>query len=405
MKEYGLLGRSLSHSLSPQIHSFFGDYSYKLIEKEPEELSALFKSGGYKGFNVTIPYKKAVMPLCARLDESAVTMGSVNTVCFENGEAVGYNTDCYGFCYLLDSNGVEVQGKKVLVLGSGGASATVCTVLKSRGAAVTVISRGGTDNYGNIEKHYDAQCIVNTTPVGMYPNNGESPLSLDCFFALETVIDVIYNPLKTALLAQAERKGAKTVNGLSMLVAQGKRAAELFIGKALPDSLTESTVAAMENDFRNIVLVGMPGCGKSTVGALLAEKLGKPFTDTDTLVETEAGVKIPEIMKKEGVASFRDRESRAVFDVSKKLGMVIATGGGAVLRAENRVALRQNATVVFLTRDIDSLSTDGRPLSGDKDALHAMYAERLPLYRDACHVEITMGETPEQTVASIMEVL
>ncbi len=404
MNRFGLLGRKLSHSLSPQIHSYFGDYGYELIEKEPEELAALFADGEYDGFNVTIPYKKAVIPLCTRLDESAMAMGSVNTVCFENGEAVGYNTDCDGFRYLLDSNGIDVCGKKVIVLGSGGASATVCAVLRERGAAVTVISRSGEDNYGNIEKHHDAHCIVNTTPVGMYPDNGLSPLCLDGFTALEAVVDIIYNPLKTALLLAAEERGIKCANGLSMLVAQGKRAAELFLNKALPHGLTEDTVASMQKSFTDIVLIGMPGCGKSTVGALLAERLGIGFLDTDAMVEAESGREIPQIIANDGIDAFRDMEACAVSAASKKLGVVIATGGGAVLRKENRDALRQNAFVVFLSRDIAALSTKGRPLSKSREALEAMYAERLPLYRGLCHAEIAVGESPEETAERILEV-
>ncbi len=405
MERYGLLGRSLSHSLSPQIHSFFGDYPYDIIEREPAQLEELFANSPYKGFNVTIPYKKTVMPLCTKLDETAVIMGSVNTVCFENGEIVGYNTDCYGFCYLLDSNGIDVCGRKTLVLGSGGASATVCTVLKERGADVTVISRTGEDNYENIANHYDARCIINTTPVGMYPNNMQAPLSLDGFEKLEAVVDIIYNPLKTALLLQAEARGVKHANGLSMLVAQGKRASELFRCTKLSDSVTENTVKNMEAQFSSVVLVGMPGCGKSTVGALLANKLGKTFLDTDALTEEAAGKSIPEIMERDGVEVFRDIEESSVAAASKTLGAVVATGGGVVLRAQNRVALRQNAKVIFLSRDIEALSTKGRPLSKNIEALQAMYAERLPLYRAVSHVEIPVQETPDATVAKIMEVL
>ncbi len=405
MKRFGLLGRKLSHSLSPQIHSHFGDYSYELIEKEPLALDSLFQGCPYDGFNVTIPYKKAVLKYCDFIEPLAEEIGSVNTIRFKDGKCYGYNTDAYGFECLLNSANITVNGKKTLVLGSGGASVTVCAVLKKLGATVTVISRNGENNYGNIEKHYDADCIVNTTPVGMYPENGESPLSLDGFYRLEAVVDIIYNPLKTELLLQAEARGIKIANGLTMLVRQAKRAAEIFTDEAVSEEKAEAAYRAVKSDFTNIVLVGMPSCGKSTVGSLLALKLGRFFSDTDTVVQCIAERTIPEIIEADGVGTFREIEANAVAITGKRYGIIIATGGGAVLREENRKALRQNGRVIFMERDLEELSTKGRPLSKDLDTLKAMYAERKPIYEAVSDCIIKVGATPEETVQSIMEAI
>ncbi len=403
MNRFGLLGRRLSHSLSPQIHSYFGDYSYTLIEKEPEELYELFKSPAYDGFNVTIPYKKEVIKYLDFVDPLAKKIGSVNTVRFINGRSYGYNTDAYGFELLL--KGIETKNKKALVLGSGGASVTVCEVLRERGAAVKVISRSGEDNYENIAKHHDAHIIVNTTPVGMYPETGVAPLSPDGFEGLEAVVDIVYNPLKTELILQAESRGIKTVNGLAMLVWQAKRAAEYFTGKAVDDTAAEKALCEIENGFTNIVLVGMPGCGKSTVGKLIAERLGRELVDTDTVTEQLAGKAIPEIIATDGVEAFRDIEAKAVATVGKRNGIVIATGGGAVLRPENRNALRQNGKIIFMERALEDLSTKGRPLSRDLDSLRAMYAQRKPIYESVSDIKTAVAATPGETAEGIMEAL
>lgn len=406
MEAFGLLGRHLAHSLSPQIHAHFGNYTYALIEKEPDELPQFFADCTYQGINVTIPYKKAVIPFCTELDETAARMGSVNTIRFTGGKTIGYNTDYYGFYYLLHKNGIAVDQKKVIVLGSGGASLTVCCVLNDLHAKeIICISRSGADNYENLYRHYDAEIIVNTTPVGMYPNNLESPIDLNKFKKCRAVIDIIYNPLRTKLLLDAERLGIFAVNGLAMLAAQGKRAAEIFLQHSIPDTKVEQTVAAMQRDFCNLILIGMPGCGKTTVGKLLAQQLNKPFTDTDAMIVNTAGCTIPEIFAKQGEPAFRTLETQAVLQAAKQLGNVIATGGGAILKEINRSALRQNGQVVFLNRSLNGLATDGRPLSKNQEAIQNMYAQRLPLYRSVCDFEVQVDSDPNITCKRILEAI
>lgn len=406
MERFGLLGGRLGHSLSPQIHGYFGDYPYDLIEKEANELAAFFAAPPYRAINVTIPYKKDVIPFCDELDDVARRIGSVNTIRFDDDAVRGYNTDYYGLRYLLEKNRIPVAGRKVLVLGSGGSAVTArCVLGDLQAKEIVIISRSGENNYENLDRHADAGLIVNTTPVGMFPKNLVSPIDLAQFPVCEAVVDIIYNPLKTRLLLDAEARGLPAVNGLEMLVAQGKRAAEIFFGRALDDALVESTVQSMEREFRNVVLVGMPGCGKSTVGRLLSKSLGKPFLDTDTMVEETAQRAIPAIIAAEGEASFRDREQAAVEEAGKQLGSVIATGGGAVLREQNRLALRQNACVVFLERPIEELATDGRPLSKGGRALEELYEKRLPLYRAVSDHAVAVDRDPEETCRRILEVL
>ena len=402
MERFGLLGRRLGHSLSPQIHAYFGEYPYDLIEKEPDELAALFAAPAYRAINVTIPYKKDVIPFCDELDEVAARIGSVNTIRFDGDAVRGYNTDYAGFRYLLTSNGIAIKGRKVLVLGSGGSAVTACCVLKDMDARdVIVISRSGEHHYGNLDRHADAEVIVNTTPVGMFPQNLAAPLDVGLFPLCEAVVDIIYNPLKTQLILDAEARGIKAVNGLAMLVAQGRRAAEIFFDRAIDDAIVDKTVRDMEARFRNVVLVGMPGCGKSTVGRLLAERLGKRFLDTDAMI----GEPIPALIEREGETAFRDREQTAVEDAGKQLGAVIATGGGAVLREKNRLALRQNAVVVFLERPIEKLETAGRPLSRGGAALGELYAVREPIYCAVADHTVAVDDDAAVTCARILEVL
>ena len=406
MDRFGLLGGRLGHSLSPQIHGYFGDYPYDLVEKEADELAAFFAAPPYRAINVTIPYKKDVIPFCDELDDVARRIGSVNTIRFDGDAVRGYNTDYYGLRYLLEKNRIPVAGRKVLVLGSGGSAVTArCVLGDLQAKEVVIISRSGENNYDNLDRHADAGLIVNTTPVGMFPKNLVSPIDLAQFPACEAVVDIIYNPLKTRLLLDAEARGLPAVNGLEMLVAQGKRAAEIFFGRAFDDALVESTVRSMEREFRNIALVGMPGCGKSTVGRLLSKELGKPFLDTDAMVEETAQRAIPAIIAAEGETAFRDREQAAVEKAGKQLGSVIATGGGAVLREQNCLALRQNACVVFLERPIKELATDGRPLSKGGAALSGLYEKRMPLYRSVADHTVKVDRDPAETCRRILEVL
>ena len=395
---YGLLGETLGHSFSPQIHACLGDYEYKLFEVAPEDLGDFLRSGSFEGLNVTIPYKRAVMPYLAEISENAKAIGSVNTITvLPNGTLRGDNTDYDGFLYLVRRSGIAVNGKKAVVLGTGGASLPVKKVLSDLGAREIIsISRTGENNYQNLEKHFDADLIVNTTPVGMYPNNLQAPLSLDGFSHLSGVLDIVYNPQKTQLILDAEQRGIPAFSGLTMLVAQAKRAAELFLNTNIDDRKNDEIYETLSRQMKNIVLVGMPGCGKSTVGKALAKRLSRPFFDADQEIVKRAGKSIPEIFQTEGEAGFRKIETEVLFDLCRQSGAVIATGGGAVTVPKNHGILRQNSLVVFINRDIAVLPTNGRPLSEQND-LHEMFRQRLPLYRAVCDYEVD-GNSEIQTV-------
>lgn len=401
----GLLGRKLGHSYSPQIHNLLGDYSYVLFEKEPEELENFLKNGDFSGLNVTIPYKKEVIPYLSELSPTAQKMGCVNTVLRRSdGTLYGHNTDYFGFTSLVRHAGLSVAGKKVLVLGSGGASNTAVAALKDLGANPVVISRSGENNYGNLHLHRDAAAIVNATPVGMYPNTGVSPIDLELFPHLEGVLDVIYNPARTQLLLDAEKLGIPRENGLWMLVAQAKEAAEVFTGGKISDEVIEKIYRELSHQMKNIVLIGMPGCGKSTIGTLLAEKLGRPLADADEKIISLAGKSIPDIFAQDGEPTFRDWETKALTELGKQSGLVIATGGGCVTQKRNYPLLHQNGYLVWLERDCSVLPTDGRPLSQAND-LGKMYAARKPLYEAFADIRVENTDTPAETVQHILNAL
>lgn len=401
---FGLLGRKLGHSLSPEIHALLCDYKYDLYPTEPEKLDEFFASKALTGYNVTIPYKVEAFNRCATLSETAKKAGSVNTVTRNaDGTLHGDNTDYFGFSYMAEKVGCDFKGKKVLILGSGGASLTVQLVASDMGAKeIIVVSRSGENNYENISLHYDADIIVNTTPVGMYPNNGEKLIELDKFTRCRKVLDLIYNPARTPLLLDAEKLGIDCINGLYMLVAQALRAAESFIKKEIPLSRIDEIYNIILAKQKNIVLVGMPGCGKSTLAALLSEKTGRECVDTDAAVE-ECGMKIPEIFAEFGEEEFRRRETESVKKAAKEQGRIIATGGGAVLKAENRTALRENSTVIFLKASTEKLATDGRPLSKDLETLKKMYEQRLPLYEETADITVEVDPDPEITLGRILK--
>lgn len=401
----GLLGRKLGHSYSPQIHNLLGDYSYVLFEKEPEELENFLKNGEFSGLNVTIPYKKEVIPYLSELSPTAKKMGCVNTVLRRSdGTLYGHNTDYFGFTSLVRHAGLSVAGRKVLVLGSGGASNTAVAALKDLGASPVVISRSGENNYQNLHRHTDAAAIVNTTPVGMYPNTGVSPIDLALFPHLEGVLDVIYNPARTQLLLDAEKLGIPRENGLWMLVAQAKEAAEVFTGGKISDEVIEKIYRELSHQMKNIVLIGMPGCGKSTIGTLLAEKLGRTLADADEKIISLAGKSIPDIFAQDGEPTFRDWETKALAELGKQSGLVIATGGGCVTQKRNYPLLHQNGYLVWLERDCSVLPTDGRPLSQAND-LGKMYAARKPLYEAFADIRVENAGTPAETVRIILDAL
>ena len=398
----GLLGRHLTHSYSPQIHSHLGDYHYSLFQTEPENLEDFLAERSFNGLNVTIPYKKAVIPYCDELTPQAQALGAVNTIVkTEEGQLIGHNTDYFGFHSLLRKSNLSVYGKKVLVLGSGGAAVTVEAVLKQENAKVVIVSRSGENNYHNLHLHADASVIVNATPVGMYPNNGATPIDLSLFSKLEGVLDLIYNPARTKLLLDAESRGLVAENGLWMLVAQAKESAEWFTGTKIPDSKIAEIYKLLQKQMENIILIGMPGCGKSTVGKSLAEKTGRAFMDADTAIAEKAGISIPEIFANGGEAAFRELETSVLAEISKGSGFVIATGGGCVTQAENYPLLHQNGRIIWLKRDISSLPTDGRPLSQSND-LSQMYQMRAPLYARFADITVENDESVEETANRIL---
>ena len=417
-KIYGLLGRRLGHSWSVPIHQALGCEDYRLIELEPEELGNFLRREDIGGLNVTIPYKRDVMAFCDVIDEGAKAIGSVNTLVRRGGKLYGYNTDIDGFLYMLRRARISLMGKKVVVLGSGGASLTAQAAAKREGAReVVVVSRTGPDNYENLpQRHGDAEVLVNTTPVGMWPRLEEAPVDLRLLPAVTDVVDVIYNPGRTNLLLQAsgwnrnefyyddlglwDERYFRCAGGLSMLAAQAKRAEELFFDRTIPDGDTEKIVAWLWQDRTNIVLVGMPGCGKTTVGRELARLSGKPFVDLDEEIVRRAGKSIPDIFREEGEAAFRELEAQVLADVCARSGQVIATGGGAVLRAENRAAMRRTGWVYFLCRNLEELPTDGRPLS-QKGSLEEMYRVRKPLYSAAADTVIDNSVALEETAELI----
>ncbi len=394
----GLLGGKLGHSYSPQIHAQLGSYEYRLFEKEPEQLADFLKHGDFTGLNVTIPYKKTMMQYCHRLSPIAQRLGAVNTIVrHADGTLVGHNTDYFGFFSMVGHSGLQVNGKKVLVLGSGGASNTVQAVMRELGANVVVISRTGENNYRNLCRHSDCAVIVNTTPVGMYPHVGESPLDLDLFPTLEGVLDVIYNPARTRLLLDAEKRGLKTENGLWMLVAQAKESGEWFTGQTIPDDAIGQIHRTLRCQMENIILIGMPGCGKTTIGRELAKALGKAFVDADYEITQAAGCDIPTIFACEGEEGFRRWETSVLAELGRQSGSVISTGGGCVTRRENYPLLHQNGNMIWVQRNLDSLSTQGRPLSQTTD-LHKMYATRKPLYEAFADASLINDGTIEKAV-------
>lgn len=401
MIEFGLLGEKLGHSFSPQIHKALAGYDYRLLPTPPSELEELLRRREFRGLNVTIPYKRAVIPLCDEIDPRAAAIGAVNTVVNRGGRLIGYNTDIDGLIYLARRTGVDMAGKKAVVLGSGGTSRTACAAARELGAdRLVVVSRQGEDNYENLSRHADAQILINTTPVGMYPRAGVSPVSLEVFPRLTGVLDVVFNPLRTALVMEAETRGIPCACGLPMLVAQARRAAELFTGETIPDRRTEEVLADLTAQVQNVVLIGMPGCGKSAVGRELARLLGKEFVDLDRLTAERAGMSIPDLFARQGEEAFRDLESEIVRESGSRTGCVLSTGGGVVTRRENYAPLHQNGVIVHLTRDLALLPRKGRPVSQSTD-LGELWARRAPLYAAFADLTVENSGTIRETAQQI----
>ena len=411
-RPFGLVGRKLSHSYSPQIHRQIGEaagrtYDYLLFEKEPEELEAFIKGGEWEGLNVTVPYKEAVIPFLDELSEEAAAVGAVNTIVRKDGRLIGYNTDYYGFMHTLDANHVQVGGAKCLVLGSGGASKAVCAVLRDMGAGqVVVMSRSGEVTYDDLADHKDADILINATPVGMYPDTDRSPVYPGTFTRLKWVVDLIYNPLRTNLLCQAKKSFMEPVSGLQMLVSQAVYSYMLFTDRVVEDvdEITEEIADEMRQSKQNILLIGMPGTGKTTVGTILADMLSREIYDTDEMVVVRDGRTIPEIFEEEGEEYFRDLESAAVWELSDRTGIIISAGGGIITREENYYALAKNSFIVFLNRGTEGLSVEGSAFC-QSQPLERLYQMRLPLYRSWCDAEVDMnGLTPEETAEKILAI-
>ena len=399
---FGLLGRKLGYSWSPPIHAALGCPDYRLLEQEPEDLPSFLARSDLGGINVTIPYKRDVMPFCDVIDEAAQRIGSVNTLVRRaDGKLYAWNTDAAGFSWMAKRSGISFAGAKVIVLGSGGASLTVCAVARAEGAReVVVISRSGKNNYGNLSLHTDADIVVNTTPVGTYPGNGQAPVDLTAFPSCRCVLDLIYNPRRTALLLQAESLGIPFSDGLPMLVGQAKAAEEHFFEKSIPDSENERILAMLRREMTNIVLIGMPGSGKTAVGEALATLTGREAVDIDQRIVEKAGCSIPEIFARSGEEEFRRLEREVTAECGKLSGKILLTGGGVVKDSRNYASLHQNSRIYHLIRDLDVLPTDGRPLSQGAD-LHAMWAEREPLYAAFRDATIENSGTIQETADTI----
>lgn len=405
IKKFGLIGKTLKHSYSKIIHSELGDYPYELYELEEEQLEG-FIGSDIDGFNVTIPYKKAVMKYLDVIDESAKRIGSVNTVIKRNGKIYGYNTDFYGMLYMLREANITLLDKKVMILGTGGTGNTAKAVAEfEKAREIVIVSRSGEVNYQNYKEHKDTQIIINTTPVGMYPNVLASPIDLSCFDKLEGVADVIYNPDKTVFTLSAEQRNIKAVNGLSMLVAQAKQAMELFLDVKADDEIIENTVKKLRRERRNLVLIGMPGCGKSTIGKAVASRLGKDFIDTDEEIVKREGRSIPEIFETDGEDYFRKIESEVLRDVCNGGDRVIATGGGIVKREENGLPMRLNGVVCWIRRPISKLATEGRPLSLNEQALIKIYDERKEKYHKFSDAVVDNASDIEIAIKEVIDIL
>ena len=405
---YGLIGEKLGHSFSKIIHEQLADYTYDLIPLTKEELHTFMTEKKFSALNVTIPYKETVIPYLDEIDAHTKAIGAVNTIVNRNGRLCGYNTDFFGFRYLLQNNGIDVCGKKTLVLGKGGASKAVIAVLKELGASeiLTVYYKNAphTITYQTCyEKHSDAKIIINTTPMGMYPNADDCPIDLSRFSQLEGVADVVYNPLRTQLVLEAEKRGIKTAGGLEMLVAQAKYAVEIFLGISLPETRIAEINRGLLQERSNLVLIGMSGGGKSTIGSLAAEKLGKAFVDTDEEIIKQIGMPIANYFAKEGEAAFRDIETKVIHTLSAQNNIVISTGGGIIKNPLNVEYLKRNGHIIWLKRDADLLeSGNGRPLAPDQTAVRKLYQERLPLYTEAAEAIAENNGTPAEGLEAVL---
>lgn len=406
--KYGCIGEHLKHSFSKEIHGYIADYDYLIKEIPKDGVDAFMREHDFKAINVTIPYKETVIPYLDEIDEGARLIGAVNTIVNRDGKLFGYNTDFYGMSMLAKHAGIELFGKKVLILGTGGTSKTAKAVATASGAAEIIIaSRSESANtvlYTDVYKyHTDSEIIINTTPVGMFPNILDKPIELKKFPKLSGVLDAIYNPQRTPLILEAKKLGIPAAGGLYMLVAQGVRASEIFLGTKYRESLCDEVFEKIRAEKENIVLIGMPASGKTTVGGILAKRRGVNLTDTDTLCERISGKNIPQIFEEDGEEAFRNIESLAVIEAGRLSATVIATGGGAILREENVDVLRENGKIYFLDRPLEKLiPTSDRPTASTKAAIEQRYRERICKYRAAADKIIDADRTPEDIAELIL---
>ena len=405
--EYGCIGKKLPHSFSKIIHEKIGDYSYKLVELTEEELPKFMEKRDFKAINVTIPYKEAVMPYLYEMSDTAKSIGAVNTVVNRDGRLYGYNTDFYGMTALIKKNGIDFNGKKVAVLGTGGTSKTANAVAKSLGAtSVIKVSRNKTDStvtYDELySEHTDIDIIINTTPVGMFPQIYASPVDLSRFSSLSGVIDAVYNPLETKLISDAKKQVIPAESGLYMLVGQAIKAYEIFMNKTVPENLLDNIFNDVKSQKQNIVLIGMPGSGKTTIGKAVAQKLGRDFIDSDDEIKNIIKTEIFDYFSQYGEEKFRDVETQVIKDIAKRSGTIIATGGGAVLRHENIDALKMNGIIYFLDRPLsDIIPTSDRPTASSREAIEKRYNERYEIYKSSADKFVTVTGVVSDAVTQI----
>lgn len=404
--QYGLIGEKLGHSYSPMIHARLAGYAYELREVAPEALDTFLKARDFRGLNVTIPYKQAVLPYCSELSPIAAEVGCVNTLLVRpNGSLYGHNTDIGGFIHMLRRAGIDPKGRKAAVLGSGGTSLTARTALRHLGAReILIVSRRGPLDYEQLyASHSDVEILVNTTPVGMYPGNGASAVDISRLPHLMGVVDVVYNPEKTALILDAIERGIPATSGLPMLVAQAREAAALFSGQDISEGADEQVLAEIRSQTLNLVLIGMPGCGKSSLGEKLASALNRPLIDCDEEIVRQAGMSIPDLFDRYGEARFRELEAKLLREVCREGGRIISTGGGAILRPENIRAMRQNGRVCLIRRPLSQLPRDGRPLSASEDAVARLWTQRREKYASAADFTVDNDGTLESAAQQILE--
>lgn len=405
--EYGCIGKKLPHSFSKIIHEKIGDYSYELVELTEEELPKFIENRDFKAINVTIPYKEAVIPYLYEMSDTAKSIGAVNTVVNRDGNLYGYNTDFYGMTALINKKGIDFNGKKVAVLGTGGTSKTANTAANSLGAkSVIKVSRNKTDSTVTYDElygeHTDVDIIINTTPVGMFPNIYASPVDLSRFNSLSGVIDAVYNPLETKLVSDAKKQGIPAESGLYMLVGQAIKAYEIFMNKTAPENLLDNIFNDVKSQKQNIVLIGMPGSGKTTIGQAVAKKLGRDFIDSDDEIKKIIKTEISDYFSQNGEEKFRDTETQVIKDIAKSSGVVIATGGGAVLRRENIDALKMNGIIYFLDRPLSQIvPTSDRPTASSREAIEKRYNERYEIYKSSADKFVTVTGVVSDAVTEI----